>query len=115
MKLIHYQDVAPIRIDNEKAKGIDGRVVIGQADEAPFCMRVFEIQPGGHTPLHAHGWEHEIFVHSGHGHVFCQGSWKSVGAGSVLFVSANEEHQIKNGGREPLVFVCLIPRGAPEL
>lgn len=115
MKLIHYHDVAPTRFDNDKARGIDGRVVIGQADEAPFCMRVFEIQAGGHTPFHTHDWEHEIFFHQGHGQVYCQGQWKTVSAGNVVYVSANEEHQIRNAGRDPLVFICVIPKGAPEL
>jgi quercetin dioxygenase-like cupin family protein len=33
----------------------------------------------------------------------------------VVFMPANEEHQIRNTGKEPFVFVCLIPSKAPEL
>ncbi len=115
MKVVHYQDIVSTRIDNEKARGISGRVVIGSADGAPFCMRVFEIEKDGHTPRHTHPWEHEIFFHNGQGQVYCRGEWHAVRPGSVAFVKENEEHQIKNAGGEPLIFVCLIPKGAPEL
>ncbi len=98
------------------AKEVDGRVVIGQADGADnFCMRVFEVAPEGHTPFHEHAWEHEIFFHQGKGNVFCQGEWKAIQSGSVVFIPGGEEHQIKNAGSDPLTFVCLVPKGAPEL
>ncbi len=115
MKLIHYRDVSPTRFDNEKAKGVDGRVLIGQADGAPFCMRVFEIEAGGHTPFHTHNWEHEMFFHRGRGQMYCQGGWTDVSAGTVVLVSAGEEHQIRNTGKETLTLICLVPKGAPEL
>ena len=115
MKVVHYQDIVPLRIDNEKARGVGGRVIIGAEDGAPFCMRVFEIEKEGFTPRHAHPWEHEIFFHKGQGEVYSQGEWHAVRPGSVVFVKAEEEHQIKNAGGEPLVFACLIPKGPPEL
>ncbi|MFO7568641.1 MAG: cupin domain-containing protein [Smithellaceae bacterium] len=116
MKLIRYTSVTPTRMDNDIAKGVAGRVVIGNTDGAGnFCMRAFEVAPGGHTPKHTHAWEHEIFIHKGAGEVYGQGTWHPVGAGSVVFVPAGEEHQIRTTGNEPLVFICLIPAGAPEL
>ena len=116
MKLIDYSDVPPTRFENDAAKGVLGRVVIGQKDGAAhFCMRVFEVAPGGHTPRHIHDWEHEIFFHAGAGEIYGQGMWHPAGAGSVVFVPANEEHQIRNTGTKPLIFVCLIPSGVPEL
>ncbi len=116
MKIIKYADVQATRFDNGAAKGIAARVVIGKADGAPhFCMRVFEIGPGGHTPKHAHDWEHEMFVHAGVGEVFGNGQWNPVKSGNALFIPANEEHQIKNIGKETLIVVCLVPSKAPEL
>jgi quercetin dioxygenase-like cupin family protein len=32
-----------------------------------FAMRLFEIEPGGYTPLHSHPWEHEVFILEGEG------------------------------------------------
>jgi quercetin dioxygenase-like cupin family protein len=116
MKIMPYADVPATHIDNELAKGLDARVVIGKADGAPhFCMRVFEIAPGGHTPKHSHDWEHEVFVHSGCGEIFCNGRWNPVQAGYVAFIPGNEEHQIRITGKEKAVLVCLVPSKAPEL
>ena len=116
MKLIHYTSVPPTHIDNEQAKGVSGRVLIGRNDGANnFCMRIFEIAPGGHTPRHTHAWEHEIFIHAGTGEVYGNGQWHPLQAGNVIFVPVNEEHQIRNTGQELFIFACLIPSGIPEL
>lgn len=116
MKIVHYSQAEARTFDNPPAKGVTGRVVIGKMDGAVhFCMRVFELAPGGHTPFHVHEWEHEIFVHRGNGVVFRQGEWIQVSQGSVVYIPGNEEHQMKNAGEEPFVFVCLVPSGVPEL
>ncbi len=116
MKIINYKEIEPTRFDAEPAKGVTGVVAIGKADGAEnFCMRVFELDKDGHTPRHTHAWEHEIFVHSGKGEVFCDGKWVSISSGTAIFIPGNEEHQIRNAGASPLVFVCLIPAGVAEL
>ena len=116
MKIIHYPQAPVHTFDSHPAKGVAGRVVIGKDDGAKnFCMRIFELSPGGQTPCHAHDWEHEIFVHSGNGQVLRNGSWENVEKANVVFIPGNEEHQFKNTGDETLVFVCLIPAGAPEI
>lgn len=116
MKVIAYDQIPETRLDNEAVKGVSGRVAIGKADGAPnFCMRVFELDQGGHSPRHKHAWEHEIFFHAGQGEVWQDGQWVPVAPGSVAFIPGNEEHQIRNSGDDKLTFVCLIPSGAPEL
>ena len=116
MKNIQYSEITPTLFNNEKAKGVAARVVIGKADGANnFCMRVFELAPGGNTPLHSHDWEHEMFYHAGQGEVFCDGKCSLVKAGSVVLIPGNVEHQVRNTGAEPLVIVCLVPSVAPEL
>lgn len=116
MKIIHYSEAPEKFFDQHPARSVTGRVVIGKADGAGrFTMRVFELAPGGHTPRHEHGWEHEIFVHEGAGEVFRDEEWVGIGKGSVVFVPAGEPHQIRNTGPAALVFVCLVPADAPEL
>lgn len=116
MKIVNVKKISPTHFDNESAKGVSGRVAIGAADGAlNFCMRMFELAPGGYTPRHAHAWEHEIFFHAGRGEVFQAGEWKSVEAGFAVFVPGDEEHQIRNTGDCNLTFICLIPAGVPEL
>lgn len=116
MKLIRYPDVSPTHFNTGPAKAVAARVVIGKGDGAQnFCMRVFEIAPGGHTPKHSHEWEHEMFIHSGQGEVFGNGQWQPLQPGKVVFIPGNEEHQLRNPGQELLVVVCLVPATAPEL
>ena len=116
MKIIHYTDATPQSFDGEQVRGVTGRVVVGRDDGAShFCMRVFELSPEGYTPRHQHEWEHEIFFHSGEGEVYQSGKWQPVRAGSVVFIPGDELHQVRNCSAQKLVFVCLIPSGAPEL
>ncbi len=116
MKIANYANVAGKKFDSESVKAVTGRVMIGSADGAKnFCMRVFEIGTGGHTPRHSHEWEHEIFVHSGRGEVYSAGTWHALAPGDAVFIPGNEEHQMRNAGDDVFVFVCLIPAGVPEL
>ena len=116
MKVVHYTEEKGTRVDNDVVKGVCGRVIIGKADGAQnFCMRVFELDPGGNSPKHDHEWEHEIFFHAGQGEVLQGDKWTPVKAGSVAFIPGGEPHQIRNAGESKLIFVCLVPSGAPEL
>lgn len=116
MKVIPYTEIESTHFNNDKMKGVTARVVIGKDDGAKnFCMRVFEIAPGGYTPAHSHEWEHEIFVHSGNGEILINNQWEAIQGGTVIFMPEGEEHQIRNSGKDLLVFVCLIPSGVPEL
>ncbi len=116
MRIKQYGELEATLFDNDQAKGIAARVVIGKKDGANnFYMRVFEISPGGYTPKHSHDWEHEMFVHSGQGEVYDDGKWHQFKSGNVVFIPANELHQMRNTGKELLVVVCLIPGSAPEL
>jgi quercetin dioxygenase-like cupin family protein len=116
MKIINYKDVLPIVMDNVKIKNVTGRVMIGKEDGAKnFCMRLFEMGPAGYTPLHAHNWEHEVFVHSGQGEVFIKDAWYPLKDGSAVFIPPDVDHQFRNNSNKPFIFVCLIPSGAPEL
>jgi quercetin dioxygenase-like cupin family protein len=116
MQVKNYSTMGATHIDNEAARGVEARVLIGKNDGANnFCMRIFEISAGGNTPKHAHDWEHEMFIHSGEGEIFGNGRWNKVIAGSTVFIPGNEEHQIKNSGKKLLTVVCLVPSKAPEL
>jgi len=116
MKIIKYTSVKPTHYGNDQAKGVAGRVVVGKKDGANnFCMRIFEIAPGGNTPKHAHAWEHEMFIHAGQGEIYGNGKWNPVKPGTVIFMPPNEEHQIRNTGSKLLILACLVPSIAPEL
>ena len=116
MKITHYNKILPVTMDNEMVNAVAGRVLIGQEDGAAnFCMRFFEMGPGGYTPKHSHDWEHEVFVHQGNGEVFMDNKWHSLSPGSAIFVPPNVEHQFRNNSEQVFTFVCLVPPAAPEL
>ena len=70
MKVNHHTEVELQAVDMEGAAHTKVRWLLGKnVDAANFAMRLFEIEPGGHTPRHQHDYEHEIFVLEGEGHV----------------------------------------------
>ena len=92
------------------AKDVGIRVLISKADGAQnFAMRMFEVQPGGHTPLHTHSNEHEVFILEGRGLLVYKGGEYRFESGHVIFVEPDSEHQFKNTGNTVLKFLCLIP------
>jgi quercetin dioxygenase-like cupin family protein len=111
MKVCKYSDVALNEVADEGAKGVSVRWVISKNDGAPnFFMRVFDVQPGGHTPYHQHAWEHEVFILDGVAQVVTEAGPKSAPAGSVVFVLPDENHQFRNESAEVMRFICLIPK-----
>jgi quercetin dioxygenase-like cupin family protein len=91
-------------------KGVCVRWLITKEMGAPhFAMRMFEVQPDGHTPIHSHEWEHEVFVVEGSGMVLSAVGEGPIKEGDVIFMPPNERHQFKNTGSEKLRFLCLIP------
>ncbi len=116
MKITHYTTIPATRFSGELVKNVEGCVAIGKADGADnFCMRVFRIEPQGFTPKHSHSWEHEVFIYTGDGKVFCDGKWHKISSGYIVFIPPGKEHQFINESSEDLVFICLIPAGINEL
>ena len=113
MKIEKCSDIAkkPVEMDGARNTGI--RWLISKEDGAVnFAMRMFEIQPGGHTPLHTHSHEHEIFAVEGQGVLVYEGQEYPFIADYVIFVPPNKEHRFKNAGNTVLRLLCLIPASA---
>jgi quercetin dioxygenase-like cupin family protein len=106
MKVKKYLDAKP----SEEMPGVIKREVVNTDDGAPnFCMRVFEVDPGGATPFHAHAWEHEVYVLSGKGVAVSEEGETPISTDSVVFVPGEENHCFRNTGDEILRFICVIP------
>ena len=108
MIIRNYQDVEAESIPD--LPGATIRWVISDAQGAPnFALRVIELQPGASSPHHAHDWEHEMFILSGHGAVWKEGSEVPIREGDALLIPPDEEHEIINRSDDLLRFICLIP------
>jgi quercetin dioxygenase-like cupin family protein len=106
MRVQNYRDVKAMAA----APGVAMRVVAGPAERAPtFVMRVFEIQKGAATPLHAHPWEHEVFVLAGKGVLRSSGKETPLEEGDAAVVLPNEQHSFLNAGRGIFRIICVVP------
>jgi quercetin dioxygenase-like cupin family protein len=109
MKIFNYQSVEAKTAD-EGALKLKVRWLITKEMGAPnFAMRLFEMEPKGHSPFHSHPWEHEVFILEGEGLLVSDKGEKKFRAGDVVFVLPNEKHQFKNSGDKTLKFLCLVP------
>lgn len=94
----------------EGTKDVELRWLISKDDGADnFVMRMFELKPGGYTPLHVHPHEHEVFVVEGEGVLVYEGEEHKFCGDYVIFVPGNKKHRFKNTGDSILRFLCLIP------
>lgn len=109
MRKVHFEEVDAEEV-GQGCKGVNIRWLITKDIGAKrFAMRMFDVEPEGHTPLHSHEWEHEVFVLEGEGMVLGEVGEEKLKRGDVVFMPPNEKHQFKNSGDEKLRFLCLIP------
>ena len=110
MKVISSEAVPPRPVTQEGARETTIRELITDREGAPtFAMRLFEVAPGGHTPFHAHAWEHEVYILEGAGQLALADGPHPFSAGDAVFVPPDEQHQFLNTGQTTLRFLCLIP------
>jgi quercetin dioxygenase-like cupin family protein len=113
MKITDLGKIEKIRMTMEGAKDTYKQVPIAKSDGTPnVSLRVFTINPGGHTPYHSHAFEHLNYVISGNGSLVTDtGEERTVKEGDFALVLADEKHQYKNKSAEkPLVIICAVPK-----
>jgi quercetin dioxygenase-like cupin family protein len=104
------QNVPSEPVNMDGAKNASVRWLITETDGAAnFAMRLFELEPNGHTPHHSHSYEHEVYVLEGAGVVIAPDGERPFRAGEVVFVPPNEKHQFRNTSAGTCRFLCLIP------
>ena len=97
-------------VQEEGAVGVKIKWLIDKSVRAPtFAMRHFTVQPGGHTPLHKHDWEHEVYVLEGEGFVRHEDKEYPIRPGDAIFVPPNQIHQFRSTELSHLSFLCMVP------
>ncbi len=95
----------------EGARGIVKQIPISKEDGTPaFSFRVFTIEPGGHTPLHRHAFEHLNYVIEGVGAVVADDGPRALKKGDFVLVKPGETHQYRNTSSEPFIVMCAVPK-----
>ncbi len=109
-KCVRSSQVKLEKMNEAGVEGVGVRWLITKDDAAPnFAMRLFELSPKGHSSLHAHDWEHEVYILDGNCKVVCEDQERKVNAGYVVFIPSNAKHQFINIGKSKLKFLCLVP------
>jgi len=108
MLVRNREQVEPVTYEGE-AEGVEMRPLITEREGAPhFAMRVFDLAPDGHTPYHAHDWEHEVYIVRGAGRVRGKDGERALRPGDSVFVAPQEEHQFC-AGAQGLQLICCVP------
>lgn len=112
MNISSLEKTKKIKPDMEGALGVYKQVPISREDGAPnFVFRVFTIEPGGHTPLHKHPFEHENYVIEGHGTVIFEDQEYEINKGDFVLVLPDEIHQYRNKSTSKLLLIiCAVPK-----
>jgi quercetin dioxygenase-like cupin family protein len=110
MKYVEKEDRNPCPVGVEGAEGVRMVGLVTGGDGSPTAsMRLFEIDPGGHTPWHTHDWEHVIYVLEGQGRLRTEHGDADFGPGDSLLAEPNEQHNFVNTGEGTLRFLCIVP------
>jgi quercetin dioxygenase-like cupin family protein len=112
MHISSLERAKKIKPDMEGAKGVYKQVPISREDGAPtFSFRVFTIEPGGHTPLHKHPFEHLNYIIEGHGTVFVEDGKHELKKGDFIMILPGERHQYRNTSTSELMtMICAVPK-----
>ena len=68
-----------------------------------------EITPGGDLTLHYHSPPEIYVVTNGTGILNKSGELETIKKGGVVYIAGNEEHALKNNGKETLEFYWIFP------
>jgi quercetin dioxygenase-like cupin family protein len=96
----------------EGAYGVYKQIPLSRENGAPtYSFRVFTIEPGGHTPLHTHPFEHMNYIIEGKGSLTANGQKHEVKKGDFALVLPGEEHQYSNASPDkPMLMICAVPK-----
>ncbi|MCK4636278.1 MAG: cupin domain-containing protein [Methanomicrobia archaeon] len=108
MKKFHYTEIKKEKAEEGAVNTTVRWLIAKEMGAENFAMRLFEITSEGYSPYHKHPWEHEVFVLEGEGIARRENSEETISKGDVLFIPADEKHQLQCTGAT-LKFLCLIP------
>ncbi len=109
--LNNEKNIEKVIVNHPDAKNTIMKVLIGPKDGwEDHVLRTFELSEDGHSPKHIHDWPHINYVLEGNGVLFLNGKENEITKGSIAYVPSNELHQFRNTGKEPLKFICIVPK-----
>ncbi|NPB10021.1 MAG: cupin domain-containing protein [Thermodesulfobacteria bacterium] len=97
--------------DHPKFAGVKIAILVSSKDTDRASISMLRIEPGVEIPIHTHDPQVDsIYVLSGEGEAYVNGSWQKIKTGDYIFVPAREEHGVKNTGSGELeLFIVHSP------
>ncbi|MBT8763133.1 cupin domain-containing protein [Desulfohalobiaceae bacterium Ax17] len=97
--------------DHPKFEGVKIAKLVSSQDTDTVSVSMLEISPDTEIPIHTHDPNIDsVYVLEGQGEVFTAGKWQKLSAGDYIFIPAQEEHGVKNTGKDILkLFVVHSP------
>ena len=85
--------------DHPKFAGVRIAVLVRGTDSDQISVSQLEIEPGVEVPVHTHELQSDsIFVLSGQGEAFINGTWRRIGPGDYILAPGHVEHAVRNTG-----------------
>ena len=112
MHIVALEQVKKTKANMEGAEGVYKQIPISKESGTPtFSFRVFTIEPGGHTPLHNHPFEHLNYIIEGNGAVIAEDRERELKKDDFVLVLPGETHQYRNTSiSKPMVMICAVPK-----
>ena len=112
MKIISLSNVEKKQVQMDGSSGAWRQLPIGNSDGTPaYSLRVFTVEPNGHTPYHQHPYEHLNYIIEGQGALVNEaGEETPLKAGDFALVNPSEKHQYRNKGDKPFKMICGVPK-----
>jgi quercetin dioxygenase-like cupin family protein len=113
LKICSLENLEKVPANMKGAERAFKQVAISKADGSPaVSFRVFTLEPGGHTPYHAHDFEHMNYVIEGTGVIVNEsGASTEFNRGDFALILPGEKHQYRNSSEtEPFVMICAVPK-----
>ena len=112
MHIVALEQVKKTKANMEGAERVYKQIPISKESGTPtFSFRVFTIESGGHTPLHAHPFEHLNYIIEGNGAVIMEEKEREVKQGDFILILPGETHQYRNASTsKPMVMICAVPK-----
>jgi quercetin dioxygenase-like cupin family protein len=94
------------------AEGFLKQILLSKAYGVPtFSFRVFTIEPGAHTPLQQHPFEHMNYIIEGNGVLVTNDHEQRIEKGDFALVLPGEMHRFKvTMKHQNLIFICAVPK-----
>ena len=110
--MVYFKKAKEIEFeDHPKYPGVRLSILIDAACGQGMSVSILEIAPGVEVPIHTHPEQADsIYITSGRGRAYLNGSWREVGQGDHILAPRGEEHGLKNDGDIPMrIFVVHCP------